>query len=106
MAQLFVRGPQCSVIFLTHKEVKVLCHIWQPSCWSTGQESLYLLEGSHSRGSLPDPTVVSNNSLAISEKPSIPIWQNLASLRNSQTSFLVLGRSIEQMVRFLSCPNA
>ena len=37
----YVRTPvQCS-----YKEVEAPCPIWQPECWSAGQESLYLLEG-------------------------------------------------------------
>ena len=94
MAQLFVRGPQCSVIFLTHKEVKVLCHIWQPSCWSTGQESLYLLEGSHSRGSLPDPTVVSNNT-TISEFQKIS-----GNFRKAQYPYLAESGISEELTDF------
>ena len=38
---VYVRTPvQCS-----YKEVEAPCPIWQPECWSAGQESLYLLEG-------------------------------------------------------------
>ena len=75
--------------------------------WS--RVSIYLkafsYSGPHSKGSLPDPVVVLNSGLAISEKPTIQIWQIPAALRNSQTSFLVFDGGTEEMVCFLSCPN-
>ena len=73
---------------MSHLEALMLTH------WSRVSISLkaFSYSGPHSRGPLPDPAVALNRGLAISEKPDIQIWQNLAALRNSRTSFLVSGR--------------
>ena len=55
-------------------------------------------------GSLPDPAVALNKGLEIFRETRV--WQNLAALRNSWTSFLVFRRGIEQMSCFLSCASA
>ena len=73
--------------------------------WSRVSISLkaFSCSGPHSRGPLPDPAVSLNKGLVISEKPGIQIRQNLAALRNLQTSFLGSRQGIEQIARFLSC---
>lgn len=82
--------PQCNVILLRTKGLN--SHVTSSSSNAGALVKSVFISlkafsrlGSHSRGSLPDLAVVSCNGLAISEKPRIQIWQNLAAPRNSQT---------------------
>ena len=108
MAQLCVRIPSAVWFFSCMKRLKSHVTSSSPNARVLVKVlfislKAFFCSGPHSRGSLPDPAVASNNGLAISEKPRIYIWQNPTALRNSQTSFLVLGQGIEQMACFLSC---